>query len=547
MAVAKHATQVETMVPDNVFIYSQTDLKGIIVEANEAFAALSAYSVDEMVGKPHNLVRHPDMPKEAFADLWKSIKAGRPWQGLVKNRRKDGGYYWVLATISPVRGEGGRVVGYQSLRRRPSREQVNAASDAYRRIQNGDSSLLIEDGQVARKRSEFNQWTSRPTTQILCAVLLSLFAAASGASLAAWGNQNPLLRWTAMAALVLSGAYAVYVLLHTLPHLRRDLAGIEEYIDGMLSTGDLTIPFDVEQQDRSGNISRKLKLMIGWVQSSIQCIEDAVVPVQTGTEEIRAAILQIDEAATAQNMATASVAAASTELDLTIREVSMHLQETESAVSETGRRATEGAEVSVAATQRIQELAASIREAAVEVEALGTSSAEVGAIAGVIREIADQTNLLALNASIEAARAGDAGRGFAVVANEVRSLADRTMKATAKIDALIGTIKADGDRAISGMRNGSAQVTDGVALVQEAQGALTGINSLMAEAVRRVSEIATSSSQQTEAMNEISANITRVAAMTEQNVSVVHRTTSLIETLSPRVDRVRKAVAQYHV
>jgi len=547
MAVSAHVTEVETMVPDDVFIYSQTDLKGIIIEANDAFATLSAYSVDEMIGKPHNLVRHPDMPKAAFADMWKSLKAGRPWQGVVKNRRSDGGFYWVFATISPVRQEDGRVVGYQSLRRRPSREQVKAAGDAYRRIMQGDSSLLIEDGRVVKKRSDFSQWTSRPDTQILCLVFFSLLATASGASLVAWGNQNPLLHWAGIAAFLLSGFYAIYVLLHTLPHLRRDLAGMEEYIDGMLSTGDLTFPFNVDQQDRSGNISRKLRLMIGWVQSTIQCIEDAVVPVQTGTEEIRTAILQIDEAATQQNIATASVAAASTELDLTIREVSLHLQETETAVSETGRRAAEGAEVSQHATARIRELATSIREAAVEVEALGTSSAEVGAIAGVIREIADQTNLLALNASIEAARAGEAGRGFAVVANEVRSLADRTMKATAKIDALIGTIKADGDRAINGMRNGSAQVTDGVALVQEAQGALTGINDLMSEAVRRVSEIATSSSQQTEAMNEISANITRVAAMTEQNVSVVHRTTNLIETLSPRVDRVRKAVAQYHV
>jgi aerotaxis receptor len=535
------------MVPDDIFIYSQTDLKGIIVEANEAFASLSGYSVEEMIGKPHNLVRHPDMPKAAFADMWKSLKAGRPWQGVVKNCRKDGGFYWVLATISPVRGEDDRVVGYQSLRRRPSREQVKAAGDAYRRILNGDSSLLVEDGRVVKDRSAFRRWSSRPTTQILCAVLLSLFATASGASLAAWGNGNPLLRWTGILAFILSGAYAVYVLLHTVPHLRRDLEDMEEYLDGMLSTGDLTFPFNVEQQDRSGDIARKLKLMIGWVQSSIQCIDDAMVPVQTGTEEIRSAILEIDEAATAQNMASASVAAASTELDLTIKEVSQHLQETETAVGETGRRAAEGAEVSQRATTRIQELAVSIREASVEVEALGTSSAEVGAIAGVIREIADQTNLLALNASIEAARAGDAGRGFAVVANEVRSLADRTMKATAKIDALIGTIKGDSDRAISGMRTGARQVTDGVALVQEAQGALSGINDLMTEAVRRVSEIATSSSQQTEAMNEISANITRVAAMTEQNVSVVHRSTDLIQTLSPRVDRVRKAVAQYHV
>jgi aerotaxis receptor len=135
MAVATHLTDRETLVPENVFIYSRTDSKGRITEANSAFADLSGYAVEEMIGKPHNLVRHPDMPKQAFADMWRSLKAGRPWQGFVKNRRKDGGYYWVHATVSPVRGENGKVLGFQSLRRKPSREQVKSASDAYSRIQ----------------------------------------------------------------------------------------------------------------------------------------------------------------------------------------------------------------------------------------------------------------------------------------------------------------------------------------------------------------------------------------------------------------------------
>jgi aerotaxis receptor len=230
-----------------------------------------------------------------------------------------------------------------------------------------------------------------------------------------------------------------------------------------------------------------------------------------------------------------------------VREVSEHLRSTEGTVSQSGEKATEGAGVSERASEQIHALAAAIKGASAEVEALGTSSAEVGQIAGVIREIADQTNLLALNASIEAARAGQAGRGFAVVATEVRNLADRTMKATANIDGLIVKIKADSERAIKGMRTGEAQVNESVTKVQEAKEALVGINSLMGDAVRRVTEIANSSSQQTEAMNEISRNITQVAAMTEQNEAVVRRTTELMKVLNPMVGRVQKAVMQYHV
>ena len=546
MASERYTTDRETQVPEGVFIYSRTDLKGVITEANAAFANLSGYAVEEMAGKPHNLVRHPDMPKEAFADMWRSLKANRPWQGVVKNRRKDGGYYWVLANAAPVR-EGGRVIGFQSLRRKPSREQIKDASEAYRKMLAGDHSVAIEDGRVVKVRSALRRKAERPDIQIGVAGVAALVAALCAIVLTTGGATSVLAHAVLLFSLGISGLAASFVLLKTLPTLARDLTQMEAYLDGMLSTGDFATALNLEDQARSGNIARKLALMMSWVQSTIQCIQDAVIPVQDGTAQVLKSILEIDQAAESQNMATTSVAAASTELELTIREVSQHLLKTESAVAETGRRASGGADVSQRASDRIQNLASAIRGASVEVEALGASSAEVGAIAGVIREIADQTNLLALNASIEAARAGEYGRGFAVVANEVRSLADRTMKATAKIDALIGQIKTDSDRAISGMRSGSAQVEDGVALVDEAKGALTGINGLMIDAVRMVSEIANSSSQQTEAMNEISSNISHVAAMTEQNVGIVRSTSKLISTLQPMVDRVKKAVAQYVV
>ena len=126
-------TNIETLLPEGEFIYSRTDLKGVITEANEAFCNVSGYTRDEMVGQSHNLVRHPDMPPTAFEDLWRDMKAGRPWRGIVKNRRKDGGYYWVYATVVPnVRD--GRIVGYTSVRREPSREKVAAAEAQYRQM-----------------------------------------------------------------------------------------------------------------------------------------------------------------------------------------------------------------------------------------------------------------------------------------------------------------------------------------------------------------------------------------------------------------------------
>ncbi len=137
MKAQSFTTEVETQVPAGQFIYSRTDLKGKIVEANQAFVDISGYSREEMIGQPHNLVRHPDMPSEAFADMWRDLKSGRPWRGIVKNRRKDGGFYWVVANASPVREEG-KIVGYQSVRTRPTVEDVMAAEAAYQRLPHGD-------------------------------------------------------------------------------------------------------------------------------------------------------------------------------------------------------------------------------------------------------------------------------------------------------------------------------------------------------------------------------------------------------------------------
>ena len=544
--VKVHTTNVETVVPEGVYIYSQTDLKGRITEANAAFAEISGYSVEEMIGQPHNLVRHPDMPREAFADMWKSLQAGRPWQGVVKNRRKDGGFYWVIANASPVR-EYGKVVGYQSIRFKPMRDQIAAATDAYRRIREGDRSLKIVEGRAVSVRSA---WLSRMlgcSAQLVAGMLLAVAASVLGFTTLLVAGPHPALTGAAEIVFGLSALVALAGVAWTLPRQRRELTAVELYLDGLLNSGDLTLRCTATREDCLGAIGHKLNLLTSWIQATILSVSDAVVHVENGTQDVYREVMEIDKAANSQSAASSSVAAAAAELGLTIREVSDHLHNTESTVTQTGQKATEGAEVTGRASDQIHSLAAAIKGAAAEVEALGATSAEVGQIAGVIREIADQTNLLALNASIEAARAGEAGRGFAVVATEVRNLADRTMKATANIDALIVKIKGDSQRAIKGMRTGDAQVTESVAMVQAAKETLNGINVLMSDAVRRVTEIATSSTQQTEAMNEISRNITEVATMTEQNSAVVRRTTELMKELNPMVGRVQKAVLQYHV
>ncbi|MDX9699531.1 MAG: methyl-accepting chemotaxis protein [Rhodocyclaceae bacterium] len=144
-------TTVETAVPEGQFIYSRTDLQGNIVEVNDLFVSLSGFSREELIGQPHNLVRHPDMPEEAFRDLWVYLKRGDPWQGLVKNRRKDGGFYWVHAFASPVRAEG-KVVGYESVRRRADPRDIHKHEQLYARMRAGRArSVQLQNGRMQHR------------------------------------------------------------------------------------------------------------------------------------------------------------------------------------------------------------------------------------------------------------------------------------------------------------------------------------------------------------------------------------------------------------
>ncbi|PKL99546.1 MAG: chemotaxis protein, partial [Gammaproteobacteria bacterium HGW-Gammaproteobacteria-7] len=116
----------EVVVGDTANILSTTDLKGTITYANPDFVAISGFSEDELLGQPHNIVRHPDMPEAAFADLWQTLQANRSWMGMVKNRCKNGDHYWVSAFATPV-SRNGKVKEYQSVRTRPQPEQIRAA------------------------------------------------------------------------------------------------------------------------------------------------------------------------------------------------------------------------------------------------------------------------------------------------------------------------------------------------------------------------------------------------------------------------------------
>ncbi len=115
-------------------IISQTDLNGVITYANKKFCEISGYTADELVGTPHNIIRHPDMPKAAFAKMWETIQSGQVWNGLVKNLRKDGLYYWVDTEILPIKDENDEITGYIAARKSASRKDIKENEELYKKM-----------------------------------------------------------------------------------------------------------------------------------------------------------------------------------------------------------------------------------------------------------------------------------------------------------------------------------------------------------------------------------------------------------------------------
>ena len=176
-------TQNEIVMRDDQMIVSKTDLKGQITYINRDFLDISGFTEAELIGQPHNIVRHPDMPSEAYADLWRTLKAERPWIGLVKNRCKNGDYYWVEAHATPLY-ENGQVVGYMSVRKKPNRATIDATDAIYRQFREGKAGGMqinlgqaVSGGGMARSFADISIKSKLNGAMLLMSALLLIIGA----------------------------------------------------------------------------------------------------------------------------------------------------------------------------------------------------------------------------------------------------------------------------------------------------------------------------------------------------------------------------------
>ncbi|KAB0548927.1 methyl-accepting chemotaxis protein [Pseudomonas argentinensis] len=510
----------ERTFPAQQRLISTTDLKGQITYCNDAFIEISGFSRDELIRAPHNLVRHPDVPPAVFAHMWETLKAGRPWMGIVKNRCKSGDHYWVNAYVVPVLDDG-KVTGYESVRSKPTAEQVQRAQALYLRINGGKAAIPNRD----RWLPVLQNW------------LPFILVSQVGFLVGAWLDST----WGFAAAAALSIPLGLLGLAWQSRGTKRLLQLAEQTTSDPLIAQMYTDNRGVEGRLELSILSQeaRLKTCLTRLQDSAENLANQAKQADVLAHNSSAGLQR-------QREETDQVATAVNEMAATTLEVANNVARTAIATQEANRLTQEGRTIASETREAIQRLSLSVGETGEAVTRLAQDSNEIGGVVDVIKGIADQTNLLALNAAIEAARAGEMGRGFAVVADEVRSLAQRTAESTGQIHALIAKLQRTADEAVLTMDIGRKQADEGVERVQQADQALAGISDAVANINEMADQIAAAAEEQSAVADEISRNITTIAQLSDQTAGEAQSTALLSEELTSTAQGQYSLVARFN-
>jgi aerotaxis receptor len=527
-------TQVENHFGETVSLISTTDTKGRITYCNQDFVSVSGFLEEELIGASHNIVRHPDMPPAAFEDLWATIKAGDSWQGIVKNRCKDGNHYWVEAFVSPVI-EKGQVTGYQSVRSKPSREQVAKAEAIYQQLNDGRLKTMPKSRSLAD--------VSLGLRMFMAFVLLIGINIVGALGIWLWPGQALQIA-LAVSGLVSLAALVIWWLLNR--SVITPLVALVESAKA-ISAGDLSQPVRVGNYDEIGQLRQAVKTIQARLRAVIGRMIENAAEVSRAVDRLSATNESVNGHMNQQRAETEHAAAAMNQMAEAVTEVSRNVVATADAAQTADAEAHRGEAMIQSTLGEINALVGRIQTSVDAVHRLEGNGQSIVTIMSVIQGIAEQTNLLALNAAIEAARAGDVGRGFAVVADEVRSLASRTKAATEEIHGLIKDLGKGIENTVDvmGEVRHSAETTQKYAVDMGV--ALKSITGSISHISDMANQIATASTEQSAVADDVNRNMTRIHTLSAETMEEAQGNCQASNNLAGMVGRMRALSASFRM
>ena len=506
MSSPDYVTQNEYPLDDDTTLMSTTDLHSYMTHTNDTFVQVSGFTLQELLGQPHNIVRHPDMPKAAFADMWYTLQKGEPWSGIVKNRRKNGDHYWVRANAVPM-VRNGQMTGYMSIRTRATEDEVAAVEPLYKALNEGRSKKRIHKGLVVRKGwlGKLPAMPLRWRVRSVMVVLFAVMAATLVASAAGW------------ASLV---AAAVVMLLGTLVFEQQIVRPVENVARQALrvATGERNSVQHLNRSDELGLMLRavgQLGLMCRWL---INDVSSQVVSVRDGSDRLAQGNEDLNDR-TRQTVAN-------------VQQTVATMNQMAASVQSNSETAAEVDKLSMAASSAATQGGTVMQTVVKTMDDIADSTQRIGSITSLINDIAFQTNILALNAAVEAARAGEQGKGFAVVAGEVRHLASRSANAANDIRKLI-------DASASKVQSGADQV-------HAAGRTMDDIVEQVKNVTQLIAQISHATSEQATGLTELTRAVAELDSITQKNADLVEESAQISAMVKHRAGRLEDAVTVLH-